>query len=278
MIAIKKFRNRLLVLALFIFTFIRLTIGRARTTPSVEPRVASRGLLVETPAELNRTQRLLELRGKSPYFHFVPVVSKTVRLSADAARERGTSFDLLAASLPAPVSSNLTRPEFLSRRQRREGRFFAIRRGGAGTRFGLQVTARFPYLRVVPVTPGTVRMPVQLAALTRPATADTADLHAFSINSRGAVLKYVSASVTPVMMSSSCPSSSSSCWSCSGSSGSSCASSGGSSCSSCFCASCSSCASCASCGSCGSCGGCSSCGGCGSCGGCSSCSCIILEM
>src|SRR5690242_13913639 len=131
MIVIKKFRNRVLVFALFIATFIRLTIGRStRSVPIVEPRVASRGLLVETPVELSRTRRLLELRGQSPYFHFVPAVSRTVRLAADpAAQEGATAFDLSAASLPPSVSapSNLGRQVSFWRRQRGEGRLFAFR-------------------------------------------------------------------------------------------------------------------------------------------------------
>lgn len=273
MSAIRKLRNRLLVLALFVTAFIRLTIGRVRTSlPNSQSGVASGGLLVETPQELSRTGRLLELRGRSPYFHFVNRVSRAVRLTQD---DTG-SFDLSAGPV-RPVNA-LASSEFVHRprhwrRRRREGRLFSIRRSRSRARVGLQVTAQFPYLRVVPVPSGTVQIPVQLAPLTSPALADTADLRAFSISPNGAVLRYVNATVMPVVVSSSCPSSSSSCWSCSGSSSSS-------SCSSSFCSSCSSCASCSSCGSCGSCGGCSSCGSCGgcsSCGGCGGCSsCEIL--
>jgi hypothetical protein len=275
MSAIRKLRNRFLVLVLFVTAFIRLAIGRVRTgLPSSESRVASRGLLVETPQELSRTGRLLELRGRTPYFHFVPRVSRAVRLSKD---DSG-SFDFSGPVRPATAFASLdsVRRPRLWHWQRREGRLFAIRRSSTGARVGLQVTAQFPYLRVVPVPSGTVQIPVQLTALTSPALPDTADLRAFSISPNGAVLRYVNATVMPVVMSSSCPSSSSSCWSCSSSSSSSSCSS----CSSSFCSSCSSCASCSSCGSCGSCGGCSSCGscggcsscgGCGSCGGCSSC-------
>src|ERR1700739_2778882 len=101
MSALNKLRNRLLVFVLFIVTLIRLTIGRARPSPSVEPRTASQGFVVELPVELGSTRHVM-LRRKSALF--VPTVARTVRVSRDITGDKGREpFDLSAASL---VSSN----------------------------------------------------------------------------------------------------------------------------------------------------------------------------
>lgn len=265
MSAINKLRNKFLVFVLFGLTFIRLTITRARFgAPISEPQVASQGSFVETPAGTARARKLLTRWRRTRRFPFDPAVQRTIRLSTDSSVDQGRSFDVSQGAHPSLLASGPlgVANRAIFRQQRRNGRLYTIRGRAPEFRVGFQATGKFPFLRVIPVATTSARVPVQLAALTRPVASEAADLRGFSIDSDGAILEFAAASVMPVAMlsSGSCPPSSSSCWSCSGSSCGSCSSASGSGgCSSCACASCGGGGSCGSCGSCGGCGGCSSC-------------------
>jgi hypothetical protein len=185
---------------------------------------------------------------------FIVFALTCTRVIATRARSSGGSTD---ASHQRVLATNFTQ-SLLVRFPGRPARGFRQR--------GLQLGGAFPYIRLASLSSSSVRLPVELAALSTPAGSASLDLH---VSSPGTGTD--SSSVAPPFLSGDCGS----CSSCAGciNCGCSCATCGASceSCGDCGsgCGSCGSCTgSCSSCGGCASCGSCAGCGSCGDCGGC----------